>query len=112
MPQDAAYFDVRENGERTVVAFRDWGSLRKRLSYLEETCVADITREIQRICEDNHCKLLAIDLADVNVMPSSLLAVLVSLSANGLQVELVRPSKSLVELLEIAKLNHVFAVRG
>jgi hypothetical protein len=59
----------------------------------------------------NGCKVLAIDVTNVDVVPSSFLSVLVLLSTGGLQIELLRPSTSLLELLEKAKLTQFFVCR-
>jgi anti-anti-sigma regulatory factor len=111
MSDEAPVFVVNETGERTVIAFRDWGSARDRLFYLQETYVAGIRREVETITAANGCKVLAIDVTNVDVVPSSFLAVLVLLTRGGLQIELLHPSKSLLDLLEKTKLSQFFVYR-
>jgi anti-anti-sigma regulatory factor len=108
VPDELPVFVVTETGDRTVVRFRDWAHVRKHLFYLEESFVAYAKREWTRIAAMNHSKVLVIDMANVDVMPTSLLAVLVSLSAGGLQIELLNPSEHLLELLEVTKLSRLF----
>jgi hypothetical protein len=59
----------------------------------------------------NGCKVLAIDVANVDVVPSSFLSVLVLLSRGELQIELLHPPTSLLELLEKTKLSQFFVCR-
>ena len=108
MPEETSTFVVRQTGERTIIAFRDWSSVRYRLYHLEEAYVADFRSECEKISATNRCKVLAIDMANVEVVPSLFLAVLVLLSTGGLQIELLNPSESLLELLETANLSRFF----
>jgi anti-anti-sigma regulatory factor len=108
MSDEDPVFIVNQTGERTVIAFRDWDVVRHRLFYLEEAYVADMKREVEKISAVNGCKVLAIDMAGVDVVPSTFLAVLVSLSTGGLQIELLHPTESLLGLLETTKLSQFF----
>ena len=110
MSEEVPVFVVNETGERTVVAFRDWESARGHLFYLQETYVDQIRREVEAITAENNCKVLAIDVANVDVMPGSFLSVLVLLST-GVQTELVNPPDSLLELLETTKLSRFIVCR-
>jgi hypothetical protein len=112
MSDEASVFTVRQTAERTIVAFRDWRLVRKRFYYLDEAFVAEIKSEIEKISAIHPCEVLAIDVASVDVVPSMFLASLVSLSAGGLRIELLNPSESLLELLEVTKLRQSFCPPG
>jgi hypothetical protein len=112
MLNDASVFTVKQTAERTIAAFRDWSLVRKRFYYLDEAFVADVKSEIEKISAMHRCKVITIDMANVDVVPSMFLAVLVSLSTGGLRIELLNASESLTELLEITRLRGSFCPPG
>jgi anti-anti-sigma regulatory factor len=104
-------FVVKETGERPVIAFRDWDVVRHRLFYLEEAYVAGVKKEVEQLFANNRCDVVAIDMAGVDVVPSTFLAVLVALSAGELRIELLNASKSFLRLLETTKIGQFVVCR-
>jgi anti-anti-sigma factor len=112
MSTEALLFVVKETGEPTIIAFRDWASLQNQVYHLDWTFFDYIKSECNKIWSRTGCKVLALDLTNVDFVPSSFLAVLVSLRRGGRQIELLHPSESLLESLEMTNLNELFAVRA
>jgi hypothetical protein len=112
MSNEAPVFTVKQTAGRTIVGFRDWNVVRKRFYYLDEVFVAEVKSEIEKIAAMHRCKALAIDMVNVDVVPSMFLAVLVSLSRGGIRIDVLNPSESLIELLEKTKLRELFCPPG
>jgi hypothetical protein len=109
---DSAIFVVKETGERTVVGFRDWQSSIDALYWSGVNALALKARnELEALIAEQQCKTLAIDMAAVEPLPSSFLALLISLSKNGVQIELLNPTAVVREGLGITKLDQFFTIR-
>jgi hypothetical protein len=109
---DSAIFVVKETGERTVVGFRDWQS---SLDFLYWTganvLVFQARSELEALIVEHQCQTLAIDMTSVEPFPSAFLALLISLSKDGVQIELLTPSAIVHEGLAITKLDTFFTIR-
>ena len=109
---DAAIFVVKETGERTVVGFRDWRSSLDALYWSGANVLTFQARsELESLVSRHQCRTLAIDMASVEPFPSSFLALLISLSKEGVQIELIGPSAVVREGLGITKLDSFFTIR-
>jgi anti-anti-sigma factor len=105
-------FAVVETGESGVVAFHDWQSTRQRCWSFEEAAVLqEIRDEVDDLIGQHQCKVLAIDMTDVDVIPSAVLGLLVGLTSKGLKVELLHPSESVRQTLAVTKLDQLLSIR-
>ena len=103
---------VEESGERTVVGFRDWQSSFGVYCGLTVDALAfEARHQLEGLVGQHQCTALAIDMSPVGYLPSSLLGVFIGLFKGGVQVELLHPSPSIRESLEVTKLDRFFTVR-
>jgi hypothetical protein len=101
-----------QSGERTTVAFRDWPSSRDAFwSVQQEAILPRVRTELDDIIAEHDCKVLALDMATVTVVPSALLGMLIAIHKSGITVELLHTSQRFREALEATKLHQVFVVR-
>jgi hypothetical protein len=109
---EPSIFVVRQAGERTEIAFRDWYSSRELLFSPEQpSLLAHVRGELNCLVADHQCRVLAIDMEPVDFVLSPFLGLLVSLHREGVTIELLHPSELVRETLEVTKLNQVFVVR-
>jgi anti-anti-sigma factor len=109
---DHSIFAIVETGERTVIALHDWRSTRQRCWTGEETAVLqEIRDELDDLIGQHQRKALAIDVTDVDIMPSAVLGLLVGLTSRGVKVELLHPSESFRQTLAVTKLDQLLTVR-
>jgi hypothetical protein len=108
---EPSVFTVLESGERTIVAFRDWPSSREMYFSLDPSSfLVRMRTELNDVINEYQCKVLAIDMTPVTVMPSPLLGLLTLVYKRGIRVQLLHPSELVREALDAAKLNQLFAV--
>lgn len=96
--------NVYQTGPLTVVGFAG-------KDVPDEICIAAYRDQLFKLIEDSHCKVLAFDLTGVVLVPSGMLGVLVSLRKRLDRLELYNPSKDVLEVLELTKLNSLFEIR-
>jgi anti-anti-sigma regulatory factor len=109
---DSAIFLVKETGERTVVGFRDWQSSLDALYWTgANVLVFQARSELDALIAEHQCRTLAIDMTSVEPFPSAFLALLISLTKEGVRIELLNPSEIVREGLRITKLDTFFAIR-
>jgi hypothetical protein len=77
----------------------------------EHVLIAEMRSQLKRLVEKYQCKVLAIDMTPVGLLPSSLLGLLVSLYKGGLKIEMLHPSEPVRQLLERTKLNRILVIR-
>ncbi|MEX0718427.1 MAG: STAS domain-containing protein [Planctomycetaceae bacterium] len=94
---------VYQAGELTVVGFdgRD---------VLDDVNVATFKTEIADVVRDNDCRVLAVDLTGVKLVPSGLLGLLASLRELVSEVHLYNPSPDVREVLEITRLDQIMPI--
>jgi hypothetical protein len=109
---DQPIFVVEETGDRTVVSFRDWQSSMDALYWSgADVLVFKARTELEGLIDAHQAQTLVVDMSSVNPLPSSLLGLLISLSKNGVQVELLRPSPTVREALAVTKLDQFFTIQ-
>jgi hypothetical protein len=109
---NSSIFTVKEPGDRTVVGLRDWPSLREMFFSPEQPALLVRMRtELEGLVTESQCKVVTIDLAPVDFLPSVFLGQLVEIHRRGVTVELLNPSQVVREMLESTKLNELFVVR-
>jgi len=96
--------NVYQTGPLTVVGFAGQ-------DVPDEVCIAAYRDQLFKLIEDSHCRVLAFDLTGVVLVPSGMLGVLVSLRKRLDRVELYNPSKDVLDVLEMTKLNALFDIR-
>ncbi|MBS0201357.1 MAG: STAS domain-containing protein [Planctomycetes bacterium] len=93
-------FEVYQPGPLTVLGFGDRPVLQLDL--------AECRDEVFDLIRKQRCRILAIDLTGVQIIPSGLLGLLVAVHRDGVSVCLFNPSNDLCEVLEITKLDQLF----
>lgn len=112
MASDLAIFDVAQTGERTVVRLHDWRTSMEMFYWPSADNFANTVRsQLDELIREQQCRTLAVDMSSVSLLPSSFLGVLIAMCKRGVQVELLRPSPTVREALQVTKLDHFFAVR-
>jgi hypothetical protein len=110
MADESSVFVVDQTGERTVVRFRNWSSARSEFFQpLEPELLAKIRSELEAL--DAGCSVLAVDMSEVDLVPSSFLAMLVAIHRAGTKVELLDPSEPVRDVLHTTRLNQLLVVR-
>jgi hypothetical protein len=109
---EPSIFEVKEEGKRTVIGFRDWSSLRNRLfSPDQPTFFNQVETELSGLMAEYQCEVLAIDMTPVDFVPTLFLAVLIGIRKSGTTMELLQPSTTVRETLERTKLNQLVVLR-
>ena len=75
----------------------------------EPELLAKIRRELEAV--DTECKVLTVDMAEVDLAPSSFLGVLVAIHRGGTKDELLNPSRTVRDMLRTTRLDEVLRVR-
>jgi hypothetical protein len=110
MADESPIFVVDQTGERTVVRFRDWRAARTEFFQpVEPELLAKIRQELEAV--DADCRVLAVDMSEVDLVPSSFLAMLVAIHRGGTKVELLDPSQPVRDVLHTTRLNQLLLVR-
>ena len=89
---------VYELGELTVVGFGGH-------EVLDQVHVADFRDEVTALVGEHDCKVLAIDLTGVALIPSGMLGMLASLRESGVEVHLYNASDDVREVLAVTHLD-------
>lgn len=103
MNQPIQNLDVYKTGETTIVGFRG----REVLDQIDFAACRD---ELMDLAARYDSKTMGFDLKGVKLIPSGLLGVLASLHRQGIGISIYNPSRDILEVLEITKLNQVFRV--
>jgi hypothetical protein len=104
MPDKLAYLQVYEAGERTVVGLQSG-------DFPSEEFLPEFESELNRLTQQNRCKVLAFDLTGVNLIRSSIISFLVWLRNRGLSIQLLNPSDYVCEDLQTAHLDRLLEIR-
>jgi anti-sigma B factor antagonist len=99
--QTLTQFEVYEPGPLTVIGFGTRDTL-------DQFDLAACRNEVFDLIRDHHCQMLAIDLTGIQIIPSGLLGLLVSVHQQEISVCLFNPSEDLREVLQITKLDRLF----
>ena len=103
MPGEPPILEVYSVGPTTVVGFGGRELLDTvNLALCREEIVALIARE--------HCRVLAVDLTGVRLIPSGLLGLLASVRQIGAEVHLYNPSDDVREVLSVTNLDRLMPV--
>lgn len=101
---DPAHFHIFKCGQLTVIGFEGQHLTQDRsLEECRESLV-DIVRE-------HNCQLLAVDLMEIGLVTSWVLAVLVAVHNLGIEVHLYHPNQDVRDLLEITHLDELLNIR-
>jgi len=112
MASDLAIFDVEQTGERTVVRLHDWRTSMEMFYWPSaDNFACTVRSQLDEVIREQQCTTLAVDMSSVSLLPSSFLGVLIAMCKKGVHVELLRPSPTVREALQVTKLDHFFAVR-
>lgn len=102
-PADLGPFKVYARGALTVVGFGGQ-------PLPDVLCLSQYRPALERLLADVQCKILAIDLSGIPIIPSGLLGLLTSFGKSGIEVQLHNTSKDIQEVLELTKLNTVIQI--
>ena len=92
-----------KDGHRAIVGFNS-------TAVPDEVCIAAYRNQLVQYVQDQQCQGLAFQLQGIRILPSGMLGLLVSLKKRNLEVELLNPSKDVVEVLRITRLLPLFKV--
>ena len=111
MFDEQALFVVDEAGEHTAIHFRNWAATQKEFFQPQEPELLERIRgQLKSITDDEHSKILAVDLTDIELMPSSLVGVLVAIQKTGIKIELLHPSETVRQTLATMKMDPFFDI--
>ena len=109
---DPPLFVVQQPGERTIVRLQEWQSLSGQFHPPTEIAISCALRsQLEELLGERECKTLAIDVSSICRLPSAFLGILIALFKGGTQIELLNPSPTVREALEVSKLDQLFAIR-
>jgi anti-anti-sigma factor len=95
---------VYETGKLTVIGFG-------RTDKLDEIETVECHAEILELLKLHDCRVLVLDLMDVNYVPSSVLGMLASLTRTGVEVHVYNVSGEVRRVLEITRLDQLFTIQ-
>jgi anti-anti-sigma factor len=95
---DVSPLEIYEAGELTVIGFGNHEGI-------DRVNLAQWRDELLQLIRDHRCTTLALDLTQVQLIPSGLLGVLCSLKRQGVDVLLYNPSIDVREVVEISNLG-------
>ena len=95
---------VLQTGETTAITFGDRG-------VRDAGCINTFYRQILELIEQNHCRVLVLDMRGVWFLPSRTLGAILSLKKSVERVELHNVSDELREGLRVAQLDQVLHVQ-
>lgn len=102
---DPGILQVYQTGELTVVGFAG-------KDVPDEVCIAGYRDQINKLIEQHHVKVMAVDLSGVKLVPSGMLGLLTSIRKKVERVELYNPSEDVQEVLRITNLNKLFDIKS
>lgn len=102
MARDMRFLEIRETGKRTVVAFR-------QADTWDFQFLAHCADELDDLVEHQAFETLAFDLRGIERLSTTLIGIFVSFRRSGLTIELLNPSREIVEVLETMHLEGLIA---
>lgn len=101
-PVSGAMNFIRD-GERITIAITP-NALRDDFSIAEyRTLIYDMIR-------DSQCKVLRLDFAGIDYLPSGMLGVLSSIRSHGIEIEIANPSETIRDSLSVTRLDKLFKI--
>lgn len=101
---DPNVIKVYQTGELTVVGFGGQ-------DVPDEVCIAGYRDQLNKLLDDNRCKVLAFDLSGVKLVPSGMLGVLTSLRKRVERLEIYNANENIREVLRLTNLVKLFDLR-
>ena len=98
------HFHVFKKGQLTVIGFNALHATKR------ENAVACRDRLLE-IIEENACQDLVVDLAEMPIVSSWILGLLVAVQKSGIRVHAYHPSEEVREAIDFTRLNTVFDMR-
>ncbi|MCA8999752.1 MAG: STAS domain-containing protein [Planctomycetaceae bacterium] len=95
--------EVYQPGETTVVGFGG----RDVLDYVN---LADCREEMIELIQKTGCKVLAVDMTGVKLIPSGLLGLLAAIRDQNVEVHIYNPSDDVREVLSVTNLDSLMPV--
>ena len=102
---DPEYFYVFKRGRLTVIGFDAQHLVDDRRSLHE------CQQMLLDVIEHNDCQILAVDLSELGVVSSWVLAVLMAAYRAGIEVHLYHASRDITDVLEVTHLDELLRVR-
>jgi hypothetical protein len=101
---DPSVLKIYQTGELTVVGFGGQ-------DVPDEVCIAGYRDQLNKLLDDNNCKVLAFDLSGVRLVPSGMLGVLTTLRKRVERLEIYNASDNIQEVLRLTNLVKLFDLR-
>lgn len=102
--QDPGVLLVYQTGPLTVVGFAG-------KDVPDEVCIAGYRDQMNKLIEQHHTEVMAVDLSGVKLVPSGMLGLLTSIRKKVQRVELYNPSEDVLEVLKITNLDKLFEIK-
>jgi anti-anti-sigma factor len=96
---------VYQTGELTVVGFG--GN-----DVPDDVCIAECRDQLSQLLDRHGCKVLAVDLSGVRLVPSGMLGVLTTLRKRVERLEIYNASENIREVLQLTNLDRLFDLRN
>jgi len=104
MSNESPALEVYQVGQVTVLGFGGQ-------KILEQLNIADCRSQITELVKNCDCQTLAFDLTGIQLIPSGMLGLLVSLRDLGVEVQVFNPSEDVLEVLQVTELDRLISVR-
>jgi hypothetical protein len=112
---DSGVLVTRQSDPNLLRITRDGSSLKigfNRDDIPDEVCIAGYRGQIlQTLDEHPECGRLTFDVRKIKMLPSGMLGLLASVKKRGREVEILNPSKEILEALRVTRLITLFTVR-
>lgn len=99
------YFHVFKQGKLTVIGFEG-----KHLA--NSPRAADCVRNLLQILEETGCRVLVVDLMQLEIVSSWILGVLATVRRCGIKVHVYHPSLEICDVLHATRFDELFSIRG
>jgi anti-sigma B factor antagonist len=103
--RDPGVLQVYQTGPLTVVGFAG-------KDVPDEVCIAGYRDQMNKLIEEHGVKVMAIDLSGVNLVPSGMLGLMLSIRKRVDRVELYNPSEDVRDVLKITNLEQMFDIKS
>jgi hypothetical protein len=105
-PTDPNLLRITQNGSEIVIGFN-------RVDIPDEVCIAGYRDQLLQLLDRNaECRSLTFDVSGIKLLPSGMLGLLASLKKRVGNIEVLNPSRDVLEALRVTRLTTIFKIRN
>ena len=105
-PTDPNLLRITQSGSSIVIGFN-------RVDIPDEVCIAGYREQLFQLLEGNaECQRLTFDVSGIKLLPSGMLGLLASLKKRVGNIEVLNPSRDVLEALRVTRLTTLFTIRN